>query len=51
MGCKRVLFDSNYLTSFHRPNVSLYLGGVKEIVEDGLITSNSKLAEKMLILR
>ena len=46
MGCKRVLFDSNYLASFHRPNVSLYLGGVKEVVEDGLITTNGKFAKQ-----
>ena len=46
MGCKRVLFDCNYLASFHRPNVSLYSGGVKEVVEDGVITTNGMFAKQ-----
>lgn len=46
IGCKRILFDTNYLASFHRPNVSLYSGAVKEIVEDGLITSNGESTKR-----
>jgi hypothetical protein len=39
-----MLFDTNYLASFYRPNVSLY-SAVEEIAEDGLITSNGKLTK------
>ncbi len=46
MGCKRILFDTNYLASLHQPNVSLYSGAAEEIAEDGLITSNGELTKR-----
>ncbi|KAF9076980.1 hypothetical protein BDP27DRAFT_1518808 [Rhodocollybia butyracea] len=42
MGCKRVIFDTNYLASLHQPNVSLNWDGVESITEDGIITKTGK---------
>ncbi|KAE9410004.1 putative monooxygenase [Gymnopus androsaceus JB14] len=44
MGCKRVIFDSDYLASLHRPNVSLNWDGIESISEDGIVT---KTGEKL----
>ncbi|KAF9077089.1 hypothetical protein BDP27DRAFT_1414210 [Rhodocollybia butyracea] len=38
MGCKRVIFDTNYLASLHRPNVSMDWDGIESITEHGIIT-------------
>ncbi|KAF8624356.1 hypothetical protein AX15_005919 [Amanita polypyramis BW_CC] len=45
MGCRRLLFDSDYLASLHRPNVSLCFEGIKELVEDGIITKNDEILD------
>ncbi|PFH53522.1 hypothetical protein AMATHDRAFT_54678 [Amanita thiersii Skay4041] len=42
LGCKRLLFDTGYLESLHRPNVSICWDGIKEIVDDGIITTNEE---------
>ncbi|KAJ8482977.1 hypothetical protein ONZ45_g14771 [Pleurotus djamor] len=38
MGCKRIVFDVNYLNSLHRPNVMLSVDGISEVLEDGILT-------------
>ncbi|KIL65745.1 hypothetical protein M378DRAFT_125196 [Amanita muscaria Koide BX008] len=51
LGCKRALFDADYLDSLHRPNVSVCLDGIQEIVRDGIVTRNGdKLPFDVIIL-
>jgi len=51
LGCKRTLFDIDYLDSLHRPNVSVCFDGIKEVVEDGIITKkDEKLPLDVIIL-
>lgn len=42
MGCKRIILDPGYYACLNRPNVDLAWGGVKEILEDGLVTGQGK---------
>ncbi|KAJ6562583.1 hypothetical protein B0H19DRAFT_1145032 [Mycena capillaripes] len=44
LGCKRLLLDTDYLQSLHRPNMKLNWDGIQSICEDGVIT---KKGEKM----
>jgi len=44
MGCKRVIFDTNWLASLHKPNMKITFDGVGSIYEEGIIT---KKGEKM----
>ncbi|KAJ7165464.1 hypothetical protein C8R43DRAFT_986451 [Mycena crocata] len=43
IGCKRLLIDAGYLTSLHRPNVSLNWDGIESAYDDGLITKTGKM--------
>ncbi|KAJ7932822.1 hypothetical protein B0H13DRAFT_2247188 [Mycena leptocephala] len=45
LGCKRIVFDQNYLEALHRPNVTLNWDGMQSICEDGIITNTG---EKLL---
>jgi len=40
MGCKRILLSSDYYPALTQPNVSLVTGGVKEIREKSVLTSD-----------
>ncbi|GLB40268.1 putative flavin-binding monooxygenase-like [Lyophyllum shimeji] len=42
LGCKRVLFDTDYLPTLHRDNVELNWAGIASIVEDGIITKQGE---------
>ncbi|KAF9470688.1 FAD/NAD(P)-binding domain-containing protein [Pholiota conissans] len=42
MGCKRIIFDSNYLSALHRPNLDLNYDGIDTIVEDGILTKTGE---------
>ncbi|KAJ7060294.1 hypothetical protein C8F01DRAFT_1369948 [Mycena amicta] len=42
IGCKRMIFDTNFLEALHRPNLNLDWGGIQSITEDGVITKNGK---------
>jgi hypothetical protein len=42
MGCKRILIDSNYLHSLHRPNVNLIWDDISAITENGIKTVKGK---------
>ncbi|KAF9442531.1 FAD/NAD(P)-binding domain-containing protein [Macrolepiota fuliginosa MF-IS2] len=42
MGCKRVIFDTNFLEALHRPNLDLNWDGVDRIIEDGIITQKGE---------
>ncbi|KAJ7612176.1 hypothetical protein FB45DRAFT_843471 [Roridomyces roridus] len=44
LGCKRLLFDNNYLAALHRPNLSLNWEGIQKVEEGGLVT---RKGEKM----
>ncbi|GJJ12715.1 hypothetical protein Clacol_006959 [Clathrus columnatus] len=50
MGCKRVVLDPGYYASLHRPNVELAWGGVKEVLEDGVITGKGEKFELDIIV-
>ncbi|KAJ7494238.1 hypothetical protein B0H11DRAFT_2156124 [Mycena galericulata] len=39
LGCKRMIFDTNFLAALHRPNLSLNWDGIQSICEDGIITN------------
>ncbi|KAJ7444509.1 hypothetical protein FB451DRAFT_1434419, partial [Mycena latifolia] len=42
LGCKRMIFDTNFLAALHRPNLSLNWDGIESIVEDGIITQKGE---------
>jgi len=42
LGCKRIIFDPNYLVTLHRPNLSLNWDGIQSICADGIITKNGE---------
>ncbi|KAJ7127550.1 hypothetical protein C8R43DRAFT_696039 [Mycena crocata] len=42
LGCKRVIFDTNFLAALHRPNLSLNWDGIQSITEDGIITKKGE---------
>ncbi|KAF5392998.1 hypothetical protein D9757_001318 [Collybiopsis confluens] len=39
LGCKRIIIDTDYLTSLHRLNVSMNFDGINCISEDGIVTN------------
>ncbi|KAK5049313.1 hypothetical protein LTR84_004242 [Exophiala bonariae] len=39
LGCKRRIFDPDYLVSLNRPNVELLNHGIREMTESGIISS------------
>ncbi|KAJ6613685.1 hypothetical protein B0H10DRAFT_2047523 [Mycena sp. CBHHK59/15] len=50
LGCKRVVFDTNFLAALHRPNVSLNWDRIQSICDDGIITKKGdKLAFDVMI--
>jgi cation diffusion facilitator CzcD-associated flavoprotein CzcO len=48
-GCKRRIFDPDYLESLHEDNLSLVAEGIKEIDETG-ITSDSGVREEFEVI-
>jgi hypothetical protein len=42
IGCKRLLFDTDYLAALHRPNLTLNSDGIETIVEDGIVTTKGR---------
>jgi hypothetical protein len=40
LGCKRRIFDPNYLEALHAPNLSLVPEGIKEIDESGIVSES-----------
>ncbi|KAJ7612215.1 FAD/NAD-binding domain-containing protein [Roridomyces roridus] len=49
-GCKRIVFDIDFLPSLHRPNLALNWDGIQSICEEGIITNNGdKLAFDVII--
>ncbi|KAJ7232047.1 hypothetical protein B0H12DRAFT_1145977 [Mycena haematopus] len=40
VGCKRVIFDNNYLASLARPNMSLIWDPIESITADGVLTKD-----------
>ncbi|KAF7359005.1 hypothetical protein MSAN_01241200 [Mycena sanguinolenta] len=50
IGCKRLIFDTDYLEALHRPNLKLNWDGIQSICEDGIITKKGeKLSFDVLI--
>ena len=42
LGCKRRIYDPNYLATLHRSNVELLPEGIKEITETGIVSEKGK---------
>ncbi|KAF7360618.1 hypothetical protein MVEN_00793500 [Mycena venus] len=42
LGCKRMLLDTNFLKSLHRPNLTLNWDGIQSIFEEGIVTKNGE---------
>ncbi|KAJ8094043.1 hypothetical protein PM082_009933 [Marasmius tenuissimus] len=42
LGCKRVIFDTDYLQCLHRPNVEMNWDGIQSITEDGILTKKGE---------
>ncbi|KAK7458842.1 hypothetical protein VKT23_009851 [Stygiomarasmius scandens] len=42
IGCKRVIFDTNYLACLHRPNVEINFDGIDSIYEEGFVTKKGE---------
>ncbi|KAL0565023.1 hypothetical protein V5O48_017008 [Marasmius crinis-equi] len=42
LGCKRVIFDTDYLKCLHRPNVDMNWDGIQSITDDGIITQKGE---------
>lgn len=42
LGCKRVIFDTDFCKALHRPNFDLNWDGVERITEDGVLTKKGE---------
>ncbi|KAJ6471235.1 hypothetical protein C8R47DRAFT_1179509 [Mycena vitilis] len=42
IGCKRIIFDTNFLEALYRPNLQLNWDGIQSISEDGIITKKGQ---------
>ncbi|KAG6900840.1 hypothetical protein C0993_000159, partial [Termitomyces sp. T159_Od127] len=42
LGCRRIIFNTDYLSTLHRSNVHLDYGGIASIVEDGIVTQKGE---------
>ncbi|KAF8888353.1 hypothetical protein BD779DRAFT_1623853 [Infundibulicybe gibba] len=50
LGCKRVILDTNYTNTLHKPNMDINWDGIDRIAEDGIITkTGEKLAFDVMI--
>ncbi|KAJ7831696.1 hypothetical protein B0H14DRAFT_3713210, partial [Mycena olivaceomarginata] len=47
LGCKRMIFDTNFLGALHRPNLKLNWDGIQLICEDGIINKKVNHGEKL----
>jgi len=50
VGCKRILFSSNYLPALEQPNVDIITGGIDAITETGLRTKDGVVHEADVII-
>ncbi|RDB25927.1 Baeyer-Villiger monooxygenase [Hypsizygus marmoreus] len=51
LGCKRVIFDTDYLSTLHQDNVEVNWSGIAGMVEDGIVTpQGEKLSFDTVIL-
>ena len=41
-GCKRILFDTDYLAALHQDNVGMNWDGIESINETGILTKKGK---------
>ncbi|KAJ7073311.1 hypothetical protein B0H15DRAFT_869258 [Mycena belliarum] len=42
LGCKRIIFDTNFLEALHRPNLDLNWDGIQHVVKDGIVTKTGE---------
>ncbi|KAJ6566991.1 hypothetical protein B0H19DRAFT_1258157 [Mycena capillaripes] len=49
VGCKRVVYDTNYLASLARPNMSLVWDPIESINENGIVTKEGSAAFDVII--
>ena len=50
VGCKRILFSSDYLPALAEPNVEVLTGGIKEITAKGVVADDGTLHEVDVII-
>jgi cation diffusion facilitator CzcD-associated flavoprotein CzcO len=50
VGCKRILFSSDYLPALAQPNVDVVTDGIREITENGVVTTDGVLHEADAII-
>ena len=49
-GCKRLIFDPDYLSNLHKPNIEITFEGVDRIVENGIYTKNGQFFDLDVII-
>ncbi|KAJ7612220.1 hypothetical protein FB45DRAFT_843519 [Roridomyces roridus] len=49
VGCKRVVFDTNYLSSLGRPNLGLCWDAIERFDEEGIVTKNGSTPFDVII--
>jgi len=49
-GCKRLIFDTDYTSTLHRPNMALNWDGIASIVETGVVTKKGKPLEHLSLV-
>ncbi|KAJ7061553.1 hypothetical protein C8F01DRAFT_1369071, partial [Mycena amicta] len=49
LGCKRIVYDTNYLPSLGRPNMSLCWDPIERITEEGIVTANGLQKHDVII--
>ncbi|KXN83416.1 4-hydroxyacetophenone monooxygenase [Leucoagaricus sp. SymC.cos] len=42
IGCKRIIFDTDFCIALHRPNLDLNWDGIEKFVEDGILTKKGE---------
>ncbi|KAI3402761.2 hypothetical protein KGF56_004435 [Candida oxycetoniae] len=50
IGCKRLIFDYNYVPSLHDPRIEITNENIKRVVEDGIILTNDKFVPADIIV-
>ncbi|KAI5950389.1 hypothetical protein CANMA_005317 [Candida margitis] len=50
IGCKRLIFDYQYVPALNDPRISLTNSGIKRVVEDGIILDNDEFVKADIIV-
>jgi cation diffusion facilitator CzcD-associated flavoprotein CzcO len=50
LGCKRILFDTDYLSALHQDNVEVNWDGIDSIVKNGILTRQGEFQVRILYI-